>query len=124
VVKQAPDIPIAWSDWGEMLLQKGDYDGAIAKFAVANSKGPHFADPLEMWGEALIAKNRSDLALAKFAEADKYAPNWGRLHLKWGEALLWSGNPDDAKKQFAIAASQDLTPSEKSELARVRGTHG
>ena len=122
--KQAPDIPIAWSDWGEMLLQKGDYDGAIAKFAVANSKGPHFADPLEMWGEALIAKNRSDLALAKFAEADKYAPNWGRLHLKWGEALLWSGNPDDAKKQFAIAASQDLTPSEKSELARVRGTHG
>jgi hypothetical protein len=31
-----------------MLLTKGDYDGAIAKFASANQKGAHFADPLEM----------------------------------------------------------------------------
>jgi Flp pilus assembly protein TadD len=72
-----------------------------------------------MWGEALMRKNRSDLALAKFEEAAKYAPNWGRLHLKWGEALLWSGDKDGAKKQFAAAATLDMTPSEKSELARV-----
>ena len=88
---QAPSIPFAETDWGAMLMRKGDLDGAIAKFELANQKGPHFADPLEMWGEALIAKNRSDLALAKFEEANKYAPNWGRLHLKWGEALWWSG---------------------------------
>jgi tetratricopeptide (TPR) repeat protein len=121
---QAPSLPFAYTDWGAMLLAKGDYDGAIVKFKTANLKGPHFADPLEMWGEALIAKNRSDLALAKFAEAEKYAPNWGRLHLKWGEALLWSGNKAEAKKQFATAAALDLAPSEKSELSRVRGTHG
>ncbi len=107
-----------------MLLAKGDYDAAIAKFMLANQKGPHFADPLEMWGEALIAKNRSDLALAKFAEADKYAPNWGRLHLKWGEALLWSGDGADAQKQFAIASGLDLTAAEKSELLRLRSMHG
>jgi tetratricopeptide (TPR) repeat protein len=118
-VKQAPSIPFAYADWGAMLVAKGDLDGAIAKFAVANQKGPNFADPLEMWGEALIAKNRSDLALVKFEEAAKHAPNWGRVHLKWGEALLWSGDKDGARKQSAIAASLDLTPSEKSELARV-----
>jgi tetratricopeptide (TPR) repeat protein len=122
-VKQAPDIPFASADWGEMLLREGKYDDAIAKFEAANRKGPHFADPLEMWGEALIAKDRSDLALAKFAEADKYVPNWGRLHLKWGEALLWSGDKSGAQKQFAIAAHLDLTRSEKSELAKERG-HG
>jgi tetratricopeptide (TPR) repeat protein len=122
--RQAPSLPLAYSDWGAMLLAKGDLDGAIAKFEIANQKGPHFADPLEMWGEALIRQNRSDLALAKFAEANKYAPNWGRLHLKWGEALLWSGKTDDAQKQFAIAPTLDLPPSEKSELARVRGPHG
>ncbi|MGD0867190.1 MAG: hypothetical protein ABSA49_16735, partial [Rhizomicrobium sp.] len=94
-------------------------DGAIAEFKLANEKGSHFADPLEMWGEALIRKNRSDLALAKFAEAEKYAPNWGRLHLKWGEALLWAGKPEEAKKQFATAASLDLSAAEKSELSRV-----
>jgi tetratricopeptide (TPR) repeat protein len=122
VAARSPHEPYAETDWGAMLLAKGDLDGAIAKFKLANQKGPHFADPLEMWGEALIAKNRSDLALAKFEEADKYAPNWGRLHLKWGEALLWSGDKASAQKQFAIARTLDLTPSEKSELAEVK-TH-
>ena len=119
VSARAPSIPFADTDWGAMLLAKGDYDGAIAKFQSANRKGPHFADPLEMWGEALIAKNRSDLALEKFEEADIYAPNWGRLHLKWGEALLWSGDKDGAQKQFVMARALDLAPVEKSELVKA-----
>jgi tetratricopeptide (TPR) repeat protein len=119
VASRSPDIPFADADWGQMLLAKGDADAAVAKFKIANEKGPRFADPLEMWGEALIAKNRSDLALAKFAEATKYAPNWGRLHVKWGEALYWSGDKADAATQFAIARRLDLTPPEKSELANV-----
>jgi tetratricopeptide (TPR) repeat protein len=118
-VALAPSIPFAYADWGAMLMAKGDLDGAIAKFAQAHDKGPHFADPLEMWGEGLIAKNRSDLALAKFAEASEYAPNWGRLHLKWGEALLWSGDKAEARKQFAIAARLDLSPAERSQCARL-----
>jgi tetratricopeptide (TPR) repeat protein len=121
-VRMAPSIPFAYADRGEMLLRKGDLDDAIAKFQAAHEKGPHFADPLEMWGEALIRENRSDLALAKFEEADKYAPNWGRLHLKWGEALLWSGDKAGARTQLAVASHLDLTPSEKSELAKV--SHG
>ncbi len=123
-VRQAPSLPFAHADWGAMLLAKGDYDAAIAKFKIANQKGPHFADPLEMWGEALIRQNRSDLALAKFAEADKCAPNWGRLHLKWGEALLWSGDKTGALKQFAVTAGLDLTSREKSEFVRIGSTHG
>ena len=101
------------------MLAKGDPDGAIAKFTLANRKGPHFADPLEMWGEALIYMNRSDLALAKFEEAEKYAPNWGRLHLKWGEALFYAGKREEAKKQFSIAAHLDLSESDKVQLSRV-----
>jgi tetratricopeptide (TPR) repeat protein len=119
VSARSPGVPFADTDWGAMLMAKGDFDDAIAKFPAANQKGPHFADPLEMWGEALIAKNRSDLALAKFAEADKYAPNWGRLHLKWGEALLWSGDKTGAQKQFAIATHLDLSAADKAELSRV-----
>ena len=118
-IVQQPSIPFAYSDWGEMLLRKGDFDGAIAKFTLAHQKGPHFADPLEMWGEALVAQKRSDQAVAKFEEAAKYAPNWGRLHLKWGEALLWSGKRDEAKQQFTLASRLDLTPAEKVELARA-----
>jgi tetratricopeptide (TPR) repeat protein len=118
-VHDAPSIPFAYADWGQALLERGQPNAAIAKFTIANQKGPHFADPLEGWGEALMSKNQSHLALAKFAEAEKYAPNWGRLHLKWGEALYYAGKRDDAKAQFVRAGQLDLTPSEKAELARM-----
>ncbi len=117
-VQQAPSIPFAYYDWGQALIQRGQPDAAIEKFKQANQKGPHFADPLEGWGEALMAKNQSHLALEKFAQAEKYAPNWGRLHLKWGEALVYAGKKDEAKAQFARAATLDLPPNEKAELAR------
>ncbi|HEY1708040.1 MAG TPA: hypothetical protein VGG10_07230 [Rhizomicrobium sp.] len=120
VSQRSPHIPFADTDWGRMLLTKGDLDGAIAKFAQAHREGPHFADPLEMWGEALMLKNRSDLAPAKFAEAAKNAPNWARLHLKWGEALFYAGKKDEAKKQLAIAASLVLSDAGKAELARMK----
>jgi tetratricopeptide (TPR) repeat protein len=117
-VSASPSSVFAYADWGSMLLSQGKPDAAIAQFKLANRCGPHFADALEGWGEALMAKNQSHLALAKFAEANKYAPNWGRLHLKWGEALSFAGKPDAAKAEFARAAALDLTPSEKSELAK------
>jgi predicted Zn-dependent protease len=118
-VHGAPSIPFAQSEWGQALLARGKPDEAITQFTIASKKSPHFADPLEGWGEALITKNQSHKALEKFAEAEKYAPNWGRLHLKWGEALAYSGKKDEAAKQFARATQLDLTPSEKSELARM-----
>jgi len=40
------------------------------------------------------------------------------LHLKWGEALVYVGKKVEARAQFDRAAGLDLTPSEKSELAR------
>jgi tetratricopeptide (TPR) repeat protein len=120
-IGNAPSLPFADTGWGEMLVARGDLDGAIAKFKAAHAKSPHFADPLEMWGEALIAKNRSDLALAKFAEAEKFAPKWGRLHLKWGEALLWTGDKTGAAKQFAVAQSSYLMPAEARECAKRCG---
>ena len=124
VSARSPHVPFADTDWGAMLLQKGDYDGAIAKFEEAHRKSPHFADPLEMWGEALMRKNRSDLALAKFEEADEYAPNWGRLHLEWGKALFYAGHKDEAKKEFASASRLGLSPSDRTNLSTWAKGHG
>jgi tetratricopeptide (TPR) repeat protein len=118
VSTRSPSIPFADTDWGMMLLEKGDATGAIEKFRSANRKGPHFADPLEGWGEALMMQNRSDLALAKFEQAGKYAPNWGRLHLKWGEALQYIGDKAGAMAQFAAAAGLDLTALERAALSK------
>jgi tetratricopeptide (TPR) repeat protein len=123
-IAEAPSIPFAYADWGEMLLHKGNVEGAIAQFERAHDKGPHFADPLEMWGEALMQQNRSDLALAKFEEAAKYAPNWGRLHLKWGEALFYAGKKAEAKAQIAIANGLILPPSDRAALTKWMSQHG
>ena len=41
-VAQAPSIPLGYSEWGKMLLAKGDYDPAIAKLTLAKSKRPAF----------------------------------------------------------------------------------
>ena len=120
----APAEPFAATDWGAMLLHKGDTGGAIVKFKLANARGPHFADPLEMWGEALMLENRSDFALAKFEDANRYAPNWGRLHLEWGKALMYAGKKDQAKKQFAVASGLDLSNSDKSVLAEWTARRG
>jgi tetratricopeptide (TPR) repeat protein len=122
-VKLAPSIPFAYTDWGAMLLGKGDGDGAIAKFLIASQIGPHFADPLEMWGEALMQKERSDLALAKFEEANKYAPNWGRLHLEWGSALMYLGKQSEAQQQFAIASRLVLSDADAARLFLWREKH-
>jgi tetratricopeptide (TPR) repeat protein len=117
-VASAPSIPFAYVDWGRMLLRKGEFDGAIAKLALASQKGPHFADPLEIWGEALMLKNRSDLALAKFQEASRYAPRWGRLYLKWGEALRYAGQKGAAKARFETASTLDLSVADRATLTK------
>ncbi len=116
-VREAPSIPMAFDNWGEMLLAKGDAAGAIARFQEAVALGPRFADPLEGWGEALMRENRSDLALEKFEAANQLAPDWGRLHLKWGEALAYAGNPEEAKMQYALASGLWLTNREREELS-------
>jgi tetratricopeptide (TPR) repeat protein len=77
--RQAPSLPFAFSEWGEMHLAKGDIDHAIAKFEAAGQKTPRFADALKGWGDALARQGQAKAALAKYDEALKYAPNWKEL---------------------------------------------
>jgi tetratricopeptide (TPR) repeat protein len=77
--RQAPSLPFAFSEWGEMQLAKGDTGGAIVKFDSAHKRSPHFADALKGWGVALARQAKTKAALAKLDEALKYAPNWKEL---------------------------------------------
>jgi tetratricopeptide (TPR) repeat protein len=78
-VRQAPSLPFAYSEWGEVELAKGDNNGALEEFAAAHQRGPHFADPLKGWGDALARQGQWSSALAKYDEALEYAPNWKEL---------------------------------------------
>ena len=116
-------MPLAYGEWGEMRLAKGDLAGAISRFDLAHRMGPHWADPLELWGEALMRTGDVAGAAEKFEAADKAAPRWGRNHLRWGEALARLGQMDEAKVQWRAAAGLDLSAAERAELARARA-HG
>ena len=53
--------------------------------------------------------------------AAKLAPRWGRLHLKWGEALAKLGKADEAGAKWRAAATMDLVPADRAELAALQG---
>ena len=77
--RQAPSIPWAYFDWGDMLAAKGDLPGAIAKYTEANRLGPHWADPLKGWGDVLSRQGRPREALKKYRQALEHAPHWEQL---------------------------------------------
>jgi tetratricopeptide (TPR) repeat protein len=83
-VRQAPSLPYAYSDWGDLLAAKNDSEGAVSKYAEAQRRGPHFADPIKAWGDVLAKQGRSKEALVKYDEALEYAPNWAALKEKRG----------------------------------------
>jgi tetratricopeptide (TPR) repeat protein len=78
-VRQAPSIPRAYLDWGNMLAAKGDLPGAIAKYTEANRLSPHWADPLKAWGDVLNRQGHPREALKKYRQALEHAPRWVEL---------------------------------------------
>ncbi len=118
-VHAQPETPFAYADWGAALLSRGDIKGAIAKLKQASQKGPRFADPLEVWGEALMREGDFSAAAAKFTAATALAPQWGRSHLRLSQALVKLGHDNAARKELALAATLDLSASERAELGAV-----
>ena len=91
-VRQAPDLPAAYYEWGEALLARGNLPGAVRELSQAHDKGPHFADPLKAWGDVLVKQGHPDQALSKYDEALKYAPNWAALKQARDAAAAPSGH--------------------------------
>jgi tetratricopeptide (TPR) repeat protein len=95
-VRQAPALPMAYSEWGQALLARGDLAGAAREFELAHEKGPHFADPLKGWGDVLAKQGHWKQghwkqALAKYDQALRYAPSWAALKQARDAAAKQSG---------------------------------
>ncbi len=78
-MRQAPDLPLAYYEWGQALVARGDLAGTTRELSLAHEKGPHFADALKAWGDVLVKQGHPEQALKKYDEALKYAPNWAAL---------------------------------------------
>jgi tetratricopeptide (TPR) repeat protein len=111
-VALAPSMPAGYFSWGDALMRHHDYKGAAAKFAQANAKGPHWADPLKRWGDALAAMGDYSGAVAKYRDAEPDAPHWGSLQIAWGHALDRLGRHDEAVTKYRAALGMDITGDE------------
>ena len=55
--------------WGEALMRKGDWAGAVARFAEADQHAPRWGRNHLRWGEALARLGRTDEARAQWRAA-------------------------------------------------------
>ena len=78
-LRLAPDQMLIYLHRGLFELSSGDTLAALADFAAASARAPHYADPLKAWGDTLARVGRWREALAKYDAAIAYAPAWREL---------------------------------------------
>ena len=119
--RQGPSLPFAFAERGQMLMGRGDVDGAIDFYEQAVERGPRWADPQKYWGDALLARGDEGGAIRKYRAAADRAPQWGALHLAWGRALEAQGRRDQARDKYTEAARMDLSAADRAEVVRRLG---
>lgn len=114
-LREAPEVPLAYLEWGRILLARGTPDTAIATLAAGARKAPNYADLQLVWGEALLAKGDAAGAHKRLAAAVTLAPRWGLARLRLGDAQAALGRTPEAKAAWREALMRDLKPWERAE---------
>ena len=97
----------AYNLWGIILLENGDYSGAIEKFDKSTSINPVFSYPYNGWGIALYQLGRHEEAAEKFEKALELDPKYAAAYYRWGVALEQLKRFHEAIKKYAKAAAID-----------------
>ena len=87
---------VAHYNIGDVLLQKGRVDEAIAHYQQALQLKPDYADAWYNLGNALFQKGKVDEAIARFQKALQLKPNDAKTLNNLGNALLQKGQADEA----------------------------
>jgi tetratricopeptide (TPR) repeat protein len=115
----------AYRDHGELLMRRGDFDGAVESFRAALALGPESADFLSSMAEALRKQGKPDLALVQIERAVAAMPGRPVLHFNLGVVLRDLGRSREAVAAFATAAR--LTPQDHlphNEISRLQADLG
>jgi tetratricopeptide (TPR) repeat protein len=112
---------------GEIAVEQGDYDRAIAQFTRAIKLGYEKDSSLNWRGIAYYVKLDNDMAIADFAKAIKLRPDYDRYYMWCGRAYRAKGEYDIAIAYFTDAIKIDsleytgLVKSYDSDLYVERG---
>jgi Tfp pilus assembly protein PilF len=90
---------------GNLLLQAGRPDGAIARYRRSLELNPSSASTHYNLGYALSVRGRRDEAIAQFREALAIDPDYGQAHNNLGALLQMAGRFDEALTHFQRATS-------------------
>jgi len=102
-IGQNPNSFMAHNNLGNVFLQQGRADDAIAQFQKAREIQPDQANAYYNLGNALLQKGRLDEAVVQFQTALKIEPGYAKAHNNLANTLLQQGRVDEAIAHFQTA---------------------
>jgi tetratricopeptide (TPR) repeat protein len=105
-----PTSLVVYSNLGVDLLEKGQWDEAMAIFQKAVEAAPDNANAHYNLGNAFLSKGKVDEATAQFQKALEINPDLAEAHSNLGKVLAQQGQMDAAMVQFqeALEINPDL----------------
>lgn len=103
MIQREPRAPSLRSHLGNLLIDLGRTDEALAEHAVAVECAPNSPEAINDLGNALRAAGRLSEALTAYERALTLLPNYHVAHRNLGVALAETGKLADAERHFARA---------------------
>ncbi len=98
-----PACWLAYTNQGNLLMDRGDVDAAIASYQQALTYDPDYAYAHNDLATALLAKGRTEEAILNLQRALELQPDYPEANCNLGNALLAKGRVDAAIAQYEKA---------------------
>ena len=103
-----PEDSLPYALRGELYVEQGDYDLAIADFNKAIELDPESYLPYSLRGDLYVEQGVYDLAIADFNKVIESNPEDALAHLDVGEARLYLAQWEEAQADLAFARSRGV----------------
>jgi protein O-mannosyl-transferase len=109
-LSQNPDCWLGHFDLGDLLLQDGLLDQAIAHFQKAVETNRQYFEGYNNLGVALAQRGQPEAAMAQYEKAIDLNPNFLQAHINLGQTFLQRGQWEHAASEFekVIQLNPDL----------------
>ena len=116
-----PDSAEAHNNLGNMLIERGNLEDAVASFQKALISRPDFAEAHSNLGNALRELGRLDEAVASYRNALARKPDYAEAYSNLANALKEQGKLDEAVINYQCALRISENPEIKSGFAQCIG---
>ena len=109
-IRLVPNLARAHLNYGNILLLKGDLQGALDAFRTAIKHKPDYAGAYYNMGNAMLGNGQYDEAVSSYRRALEIKPDYAEAHCSLGVALRDLGQFEDAVASYrrALEIKPDL----------------